>query len=72
MYLAINDALEVVSACEANNLAILGLEGFEYDGKALQTSLDMILDCSMGLSGPPPNWSEFRESCNQAAKSFID
>lgn len=70
IYITLSDALDLVAACDANDLAVLGLEGVLYDGQKVSAQSDMILDCS--VSGPLGTWSQKRESCNKAALHFLE
>jgi len=61
-------AFDFITSCQENNLAVIGIEGFSYEGKMLKPQLDMIADYSWANARC---WIEYRELCNQSAKDFL-
>jgi hypothetical protein len=59
---------EIVRTCEEQDLAVIGVEGFELVGKEIRPRLDLIADYSTDPRSP---WTEFRSGCNRAALDFL-
>lgn len=70
LYLAVPIALDFLAACQENNFAIIGIEGFIYheEQNAIEAKLDYIADYS---DVKAPNWEAYRDLCNQLAKAFL-
>lgn len=68
LYLDIPTALKFLTVCEENDLAIMGIECFQYNGGKIKPVLDQIADYS---SAEAANWEEFRNLCNNSCKAFI-
>ena len=68
IYLPSEAAIELVKACDSNNLAVIGVEGFHKRGRELEPVLDLILDLSTAGGS---SWSEFRRSANGEAERFL-
>ncbi len=68
LYLGLTEALDLVSFCAKNDLAVVGVEGFEHAAGTLTPQLDMIADCS-GVEADA--WQTFRESSNRCARAFL-
>jgi hypothetical protein len=70
LYIHVPVALEFVAACDDNDLAILGMEGFIIgDDGAVGVRLDMILDCSDALA--TSTWADVKRTCNDSARMFL-
>ena len=68
LYLDPARALDFVTACNDNDLAIIGIEGFLYEQGTIVPQLDMIADFS---STKASNWQEYRTKCNRDAAAFL-
>lgn len=68
MYFEPEVAIQFLAACEENNLAVIGIEGFIFDDPALMPQVDLIADYS--ASGEK-SWRSFRDSCNRDAAHFL-
>lgn len=70
LYLEIPIALDFLATCEANNLAIIGVEGFLYNDKkdTIQPIMDYIEDYS---DIEAPHWKAYRNLCNQRCRDFL-
>ena len=68
LFLRVPTALEFITACEKNNLSVIGMEGFSDEGGAVRPRLDMIADYS-GVR--EKTWQEFRKTCNSASRKFL-
>ena len=70
LYLEIPIALDFLATCKANNLAIIGVEGFLYHNQkdTIQPIMDYIEDYS-DVEGP--NWKAYRNLCNQRCRDFL-
>ncbi len=72
IYLALQTALEFVTTCQENDLAVLGIEGFLYSEGMIHPQLDMIADYSPELGDDlPRRWKDYRDLCNDSASSFL-
>ncbi|MBL8701508.1 MAG: hypothetical protein JNK67_24225 [Alphaproteobacteria bacterium] len=69
-YLPAKQALALLDACEANDLAVIGLDGFVANLRAprLEPRNDVILDSSRIEA---PGWVEFRDRANAAAREML-
>jgi hypothetical protein len=61
-------ALDFVDACESNDLAVIGVEGFILESGGLRPQPNMIADYS---SAEKSTWKQFRDLCNRSAKQFL-
>ena len=68
LYLEIPTALKFLTRCDENDLAVIGVEGFQYRCGKVKPLLDQIADYS---SAKASRWEEFRDICNQSCKDFI-
>ena len=68
LYLATPAALKFLTNCEENDLAVIGVEGFQYHCGKVKPLLDQIADYS---SAKASRWEEFRDVCNTSCKAFI-
>ncbi len=57
-----------VEACDARDLAILGIEGFEKHKDGIMPRTDLIADFS---GGEDEMWDSFRKKCSLASRKFI-
>ena len=68
LFLSADEALRLTDFCELEDLAVVGIEGGEYDGYAFTPDLDLIQD----YSEPTTNdWPRFRTHCNKHARIFL-
>lgn len=69
-FFAVPDALDFVDACDIEDLAVLGLDGFEHDAASgsLTPRMELILDCSYIEA---PVWGDFRRQANAAARAML-
>ena len=69
-YLDVPHALAFVDACQANDLAVLGLDGFVADRneQSLNVRDALIVDCS---SIEASQWPQFRDKANSFARGFL-
>ena len=68
-YFIAADCEKIFKFCESNDIAILGIDGFEINGKYWIALLDYIYDAS-SLVGVP--WAEFMEKSINGARLFIN
>ncbi len=68
LLLAPGDALELVSRCEASDLAVIGIEGMLVDDDHTTPLQDLIADCS---SVSATTWNEFRDVANACSRAFL-
>lgn len=64
----VSDGLELIEYCERNNIAILGIEGFEVDNDKRIPNMDYIVDFS-GLYRI--SREDFTEKSLKISRSFI-
>lgn len=69
LYLPRASSLEFIQACEENDLAVVGIEGFRYEDGKLLPQLDLIADYS---STPDASWSSYKNACNNSARIFVE
>lgn len=69
LYLEPKVALDFVATCEANELAVVGVEGFTLRNERLIPRMDLIADWS---SASAAKWDEYRRKCNQLSAAFVD
>lgn len=62
------DARRLLLVCEAQDVAVLGLEGFRIDGNAIVPEMDAIADYSSSFRGSPDRARETIAS----ARRFLD
>lgn len=46
LFLSAEDAMSLIEFCELEDLAVVGIEGGEYDGNAFKLDLDLFQDYS--------------------------
>ncbi len=68
LYLDPQQSLNLVETCNANNIAVVGIEGFIHTGGKIEPRLDLIADFSSLKSG---DWQSYKASCNAAAERFL-
>ena len=70
LYLEVPIAFNFLEACQENNLASIGIEGFLYDEEqnTIEAKMDYIADYSV-LDAP--NWEAYRDLCNRLSKDFL-
>jgi hypothetical protein len=61
-------ALKVVSLCDRNELAVIGIESFRLSNDETEPLLDLIADCSQAVSS---DWGTYRTAANNCARSFL-
>jgi hypothetical protein len=61
-------ATDIIDACDAADVAVIGIEGFEIRAGMIRPRLDLIADFS-ALSDAP--WRTFRSQCNAEARGFL-
>lgn len=61
-------ALEVVSRCEAADLAVIGAEGMQVGDDHTAPVQDLIADCS---SASASTWQEYRDTANACCRAFL-
>ena len=67
LYLDASTMQKYIGEAEKLGLAVVGVEGFEQHGNALQPRLDLIAD----YSGARDTWPEHRLFCNKNAAEWI-
>jgi len=68
LFLSAEEGLSLADFCEREDLAIVGIEGGEYDGYAFTPDLDLIQDYSELTA---TDWLQFRHHCNKRAQIFL-
>jgi hypothetical protein len=68
LYLDAQHALDFVRTCDANAIAVIGIEGFTLSGGKIIPRLDMIADFS---SATAADWPTYQAMCNRAAIAFL-
>lgn len=68
LFLSAEEGLSLADFCEREDLAIVGIEGGEYDGYAFTPDLDLIQDYSELTA---TDWPQFRHHCNKRARIFL-
>jgi len=70
LYLKVPIALNFLTTCQENNLAIIGVEGFLSNDEEgwIQPIMDYIEDYS---DVEALNWEAYRNSCHQRARDFL-
>jgi len=68
LLLAPGDALDIVSRCEANNLAVIGIEGMQVSDDHTTPLQDFIADCS---SASAATWNEYRDIASACSRAFL-
>ena len=59
----------IVSACEQNDLAVIGIEGFLFEDGFTCPQMELIRD--FGMMAPISSWEEHRRTCNHLARAFV-
>jgi hypothetical protein len=67
LYLQPRHALDFIRACQENNIAVIGIEGFIYENGQLAPQLDMIADYS---SGNETSWNDYKNTRNNSSEHF--
>jgi len=62
------DALDVVSRCEASDLAVIGIEGMQVNDDHTTPLQDLIADCS---SVSATTWNEYRDVASACSRAFL-
>lgn len=62
------DALEAVSLCDQNDVAILGVEAFQLSADGTTPFPDLIADCSPTAS---LSWRKYCDVANACARTFL-
>lgn len=70
LYLDPTTSVDFADACEKNDLAIIGIEGFIYTPPWLEPQMDLIADWSLGKREAEA-WEVFRQRCNRISGDFI-
>jgi hypothetical protein len=68
LLLDIQTAMDFIAACQRDDIAVIGIEGFLLEPGGLRPQLDMIADYSSRKKSP---WSRFRDLCNRSAAEFL-
>lgn len=68
LFLSAEEGLSLTDFCEHEDLAVVGIEGGEYDGYAFTPDLDLIQDYSKLTAA---DWPRFRHLCNKRARIFL-
>jgi hypothetical protein len=68
LYIGIGGAANAVAALQRNSIVVLGMEGFNTDGRSVVPLLDYIADFS-SLSG---SWESRVQSSALAARNILD
>jgi hypothetical protein len=68
LFLSAEDAMSLIEFCELEDLAVVGIEGGEYDGNAFTLDLDLIQDYSELTA---PDWPRFSQNCNKRSRIFL-
>ena len=61
--------LDLVSECESNGLAVIGIEGFKIDGSEVVPQLDLIADWS---NVEVKEWEAFVAEASALSRKFIE
>ena len=59
----------IVSACERNDLAVIGIEGFLFEDGFTCPQMELIRD--FGAVAPVSSWDDHRRTCNDLALAFV-
>lgn len=68
-YLDFERSRALVKACTEREVAIIGIEGFEFDGPRIRPRMDLIGDFS---DAPGANWREFVLNTAESVSAFLD
>ena len=68
LYLPLAAALDFLSACQENDIAVVGIEGFTDAGGKKTPVLDCIADYSTTTAD---TWLDFCRLCNEASRKFL-
>ena len=68
LYLASAAACDFVAACQENDIAVLGIEGFKVSGGKKSPLLDCIADYSATSAD---TWQDFCQLCNEYSHKFL-
>ena len=71
LYLPKAKALDFITACEENGLAIIGIEGFIIVDDSILPQTDLIADYSPSLSPRGTDWIDYSHRCNTAVLEFV-
>jgi hypothetical protein len=63
-------AIEFIEACDENDFAVIGIEGFRINETMIQPDMGLIADYSEHLRDG--NWPEMRRLNNAAARRFLE
>jgi hypothetical protein len=67
-YFAVAGAFALIEECNANDIAVIGIEAFRVTSGAVEPDLGLIADFSPSLGS---QWSEVVSLNNRAAKEFL-
>lgn len=68
-YIPSQYAINFVEDCSLRNIAVIGVEGFLIFDQKIMPLLDEIADFSSVVA---PDWQNFVDQCNVAAKRFLE
>jgi hypothetical protein len=68
LYLASTAAHDFVAACQENEIAVVGIEGFKVSGDKRLPLLDCIADYSATSAD---TWQDFCRLCNKYSHEFL-
>jgi hypothetical protein len=68
LYLSLAATLDFISACQENEIAVVGIEGFTDAGRKKTPLLDCIADYSTIAAD---TWLDFCRLCNEASRKFL-
>jgi hypothetical protein len=69
IYFKEDSFIKLIELCCQNNIALIGIEGFEVDGEKIIPVADLIADFS---DADANSWDEYIKICNSSAKLFFD
>jgi hypothetical protein len=69
IYFKEDSFIKLLELCRQNNIAIIGIEGFEVDGEKIIPVADLIADYS---DADANSWEEYIKICNSSAKLFFE
>jgi len=69
MYIRRRSVSKFINLCGQNNIAIVGIEGFNLSGEKIIPDMNLIADlsCSKGKI-----WSDYMQNCNDSTIMFFD
>ena len=68
LYLPLSAALDFLSACQENDIAVVGIESLQDVGGKKTPLLDCIADYSTTAAD---TWLDFCRLCNEASRKFL-